>query len=250
MSERDVSTWPAPATPAPEVGVADDWPVPWAWWEAIVVFVLAQVLAAVLGAVAVASLAEQYVFPALAAFSSASLAALALLWVRVRHPGALRLLFGPARPTLREVGVGAGLGAGAFLGANVLLGAAAQWVVEQFGGELAPVQQQLQEALRDPTAGPLLAVSVVVLAPLGEELVFRGLLFPGLRRSLRLWAALCLSGFAFSLSHVEPLAILILFPVGVAFAWAYQRRRTLVVPIAAHATFNLITVMLLLFGTA
>jgi len=235
----------------PDAGAGEDETrVPWRWWDAVVVFFLAQVVAAGIGALAVAPLPESYVFPTLAVLSSALLAVLTVLWVRARYPGAMGLLFGRARPTLRQVGAGVALGLAAFVGANVVLSFLIRSVVEWAGGELDPVQQQLQAALRDPTTGPVLAASVILLAPLGEELLFRGLLFRGVRRSSPLWVALFVSALAFSLSHVEPLAVVILFPVGLAFAWALHRRGTLVVPIAAHATFNLINVSLLLFAAA
>jgi membrane protease YdiL (CAAX protease family) len=62
---------------------------------------------------------------------------------------------------------------------------------------------------------------------------------------LPLWPAMGLSGLAFALSHLEALAIVILLPVGMFFAWIFHRTGSLLVPIAAHAVFNLVNVLLL-----
>jgi uncharacterized protein len=122
--------------------------------------------------------------------------------------------------------------------------------VERVGGELPPVQEELRAALDHPLLGPIVIFSVIVFAPLGEELLFRGLLFTGLQRSLPIWVAIVISSVAFAVTHVEWLAVIVILPVGMLFAWTFDRRGTLLVPIAAHATFNLINVVLLRVGMA
>lgn len=227
---------------------AGEFTVPWRWWDAVVVFVLAQVVVSLLAGLAAAALGAELLFPILAVATSAGSILLTLAWVQLRYPGQVRRLFGPDRPTFGDVAAGVGIGVAAFLGANVGLSLLIQAVVDRVGGELPPVQEQLQAALSDPVLGPVVIFSVIVLAPLGEELLFRGLLLTGLGRSLPFWAALVISGVAFALTHVEWLAVLVIFPVGLLFGWAFRRRGTLLVAIAAHATFNLINVVLLRVG--
>lgn len=226
----------------------DESAVPWRWWDAVVVFVLAQVTVSLLAGFAAAWLGREVLFPTLIVATSAVSILFTLLWVGLRYPGQISRLFGRVRPSARDVGTGIGVGIVAFLGANVALSLVIQAVMERSGRELPVVQEQLQAALSHPFLGPVVIFSVIVLAPLGEELLFRGLLLTGLRRSLPFWAALVGSAFVFALTHVEWLAVLVIFPVGLLFGWAYHRHGTLVVPIAAHATFNLINVVLLRVG--
>jgi membrane protease YdiL (CAAX protease family) len=42
---------------------------------------------------------------------------------------------------------------------------------------------------------------VVILGPCAEELLFRGVVYPGLRNELGAWAAVPLSGLIFGLFH-------------------------------------------------
>jgi membrane protease YdiL (CAAX protease family) len=180
--------------------------------------------------------------------TSAVTALLTVLWVRAVYPGHTRRLLGPVRARPRDALVGVGVGVVAFLVANVGLSLLVQLVIELAGGEVPEVQETLREALVDPQQSLVVSIAVVVFAPLGEELLFRGLLFQALRNRLRLWPSVLVSGLLFAASHVQPLAILVLLPVGMFFAWAFHRRGTLLVPIAAHAAFNLINVVLIQVG--
>lgn len=96
----------------------------------------------------------------------------------------------------------------------------------------------------------LLAISLVVLAPLGEELVFRGLLLRGLARRLTFRAAAVISGVAFALLHPQywtiwPLLIAISV-FGIVAAFVY-RRLGYPANVAMHVVFNLVTAIFL-FG--
>ena len=91
-------------------------------------------------------------------------------------------------------------------------------------------------------AGPasllLAAVAVILAAPLGEEIFFRGLLFGGLRGRSRLVPALALSGFLFALFHLNVAVLLPFAAIGMLFAWAVARSGSLWTSIGAHAAFN------------
>lgn len=87
---------------------------------------------------------------------------------------------------------------------------------------------------------PLLAnglslVSLAVLAPLSEEILFRGFL---LRRWARKWGmrpAIFASSMLFGLLHPDPLGAALF---GAAMCLLYLHTRTLWVPILAHALYN------------
>jgi len=85
----------------------------------------------------------------------------------------------------------------------------------------------------------LIGLGAVVLAPLAEEIVFRGFLFRNLRDSLGKGLAMFLSGFAFAAVHFEPTLLLPLTALGVALALLYEWSGSLYVPIVVHALWNL-----------
>lgn len=270
---KQASRWPAPAqvepppavlpfTPLPSVDArpapegweprGDDpataFPVPWGLLSPFGVFVLSQVAVLLVTGLGVLVLGENRLYPIAVVSTGLATVATTLLWVRVRHPGQVRRLFGPVRANAGDALRGVGLGVLAYLGANVALSALITFVVTRSGGELPPVQEDLQSALVDPVIGLLISAVVVVLVPLGEELLFRGMLFSALRDRVPLWPAIGLSGLIFGLSHVEPLAIVLTFPVGMLLAWGFHRRGTLLTSVVAHGVFNLINVVLLRAG--
>jgi len=82
------------------------------------------------------------------------------------------------------------------------------------------------------------------IAPFGEELVFRGLLFPWLRSHFGVaWAAI-LSGLIFGMLHFVPILIPALSAVGIALALLYHRCGSLWPVIVAHGAFNAIMVIM------
>lgn len=90
----------------------------------------------------------------------------------------------------------------------------------------------------------MLTLTVSVGAPIMEELAFRGMLYPGLRRLLAgasarhaRWMAVCLTGAIFSAAHQSPSAALPLFGFG-AFMCLVRDRYGLLTCMAAHACFN------------
>jgi hypothetical protein len=85
------------------------------------------------------------------------------------------------------------------------------------------------------------AVALIgVLAPISEELFFRGMVFSGLRLRYSLWPAAIISGIIFGLPHVltGPLAAIPLSGLGVALAWLYERTGSLWPCIFAHMVNN------------
>ena len=84
----------------------------------------------------------------------------------------------------------------------------------------------------------LIGVTVAVAAPLGEELLFRGLLFRGMRGYWRFGPAALASGALFGLFHANPGVIVPFALIGVLFAWAYERTGSLWTPLGAHGGVN------------
>lgn len=90
------------------------------------------------------------------------------------------------------------------------------------------------------------AVGVVVVAPLAEEVVFRGLLYRFIRQRWALGPALALSGIFFAAAHFQPTTLVPLIAIGALFSWSFERSRSLWGSIAPHAGLNALTLLVYL----
>ena len=85
----------------------------------------------------------------------------------------------------------------------------------------------------------LIIVSAVVLAPLAEELFFRGLLQSMLRNYLSPWGAILVASLLFALVHLAAIRDVIpLLPLAIVLGYTYERHGRLTIPIFLHALFN------------
>jgi uncharacterized protein len=163
--------------------------------------------------------------------------ATSLAWLGLR--GRLGAAWAPGRGGRGvDVLLGIGAGVGGFVVLLVGLG-----LLFQVAGFDAPEQQALQDVVGGGMDALLAVVLAVVLAPVVEELVFRGALHQGLRRRTGFWPAAVLSSAIFAVVHVEvvassPVFLVQLFLLGVLFAWLLERTGNLLAPVVAHLAFN------------
>jgi membrane protease YdiL (CAAX protease family) len=92
--------------------------------------------------------------------------------------------------------------------------------------------------------GPVLAV---VIAPLTEELVFRGLILRGLLGRWRPAMAILASAFLFALTHFNPAQAPVALMLGALLGWIYVRTRSLGLCMIGHALNNAATYAVELF---
>lgn len=91
---------------------------------------------------------------------------------------------------------------------------------------------------------------VGLAAPICEEYFFRGVLLRGmLSARIRSGVAILASAFVFAIFHLNPLAFLGVFALGVLFGFLYVRTGSIWPGIIAHATHNLVS-PLIAFGLA
>ncbi len=83
-----------------------------------------------------------------------------------------------------------------------------------------------------------IAISAVFLAPVAEECCFRGFLYPILRRWGGCVAAAITSALLFGAIHASLAQMLPLTLFGIAQCIAYEKARSLWLPIAVHMLFN------------
>jgi hypothetical protein len=112
-----------------------------------------------------------------------------------------------------------------------------------------PILETVQQT-RDPWTLLVLLVQAVVVAPVVEEFLYRGVLLSALVRGAGAIAGLVVSSVLFALVHApaEPQAVVPLFFLGMALAYAAYRTRSLVAPILAHALFNALMISGTLLG--
>ena len=118
-------------------------------------------------------------------------------------------------------------------------------VLIAFGAEqAAPQQEDLEEILGDRAVLPLAALAVVFVAPLSEEVFFRGFIFAGLIRPFGPAGAMVASGLLFGVFHVtgvDSLGVVLPFSlIGALFAWLYYRTGSLWPAVATHFLFNVV----------
>lgn len=148
----------------------------------------------------------------------------------------------------RDFGLGVAIGAG---GLVVTIPAAVAWS-SWVGADEA--NSAVGEAFAGRTLAPAAAVAVFLvvwlLAPLGEEVLFRGVLWRALERwRWNRWVILVVTGAVFSIAHMEllrtPLLLVISIPVGLARMFTGN----LLTSVIAHQTNNFLPALALLLIT-
>lgn len=92
---------------------------------------------------------------------------------------------------------------------------------------------------RDPIANLLYLAVVSLLAPIWEEVMFRGFLLPSLSKYLSTGGAILTSALFFALAHFSVQRFLPILALGVVMGHAYMKSRNLLSSIALHALWNL-----------
>lgn len=119
----------------------------------------------------------------------------------------------------------------------------------QDADDLAKPAQELADKVHGAGGALLLLLVVGIIAPLAEELFFRGLLFRSLEKRWNAWWALGLSSAFFALTHFQPLQFLPLVAAGAVFGSLMMVTGRLGTAVVTHMAFNISTVVLLLWMT-
>lgn len=178
-------------------------------------------------------------------------AAIPMLWLLVRQHGlGLRDGFGLGNSPGQAALLGA-TAAMAFIPVGLALqfGIAniAKWVFHiNLGAQEAVTILRLADSWADCIALGLVAI---VLAPLAEEGLFRGLFYPAIKRLGMPKAALWITSVVFALIHFNVLSFLPLLVLAVVLVKLYEKTDNLLSCIVCHATFNAFNfVMLFVFN--
>ncbi len=126
--------------------------------------------------------------------------------------------------------------------ATVLVGGIVSVPFERWLGAPKSNAVPLVKAAGDPYAAAVIVLTVVVVAPVCEELFFRGGVFGWLRGRLPVGAAAVLSAALFGGAHLFPPALVVLFVFGLSAALVYQRTGSTLNTFVMHACQNAVAI--------
>jgi membrane protease YdiL (CAAX protease family) len=126
----------------------------------------------------------------------------------------------------------------------LLSGAVVQELVRVLGIPLTGALAQLERALRGLSPGALAVALVVggVLAPIGEELFFRGYVQSRLCRRWGAWRGIVSTAAFFALAHLDPVHSASALVAGLYLGWLAVRTGSTVPGIVVHAVNNLVAI--------
>jgi membrane protease YdiL (CAAX protease family) len=110
------------------------------------------------------------------------------------------------------------------------------------------LQREVIRIMRAEEGWQVVAVFAVLVAPVVEEILFRGLLYPWIRRFAGPRVALVITAVLFGLVHQPPETIAPLAIFGIFLAYLVETTGSLLPSIVAHAVFNALTVGQLLLA--
>jgi len=90
-------------------------------------------------------------------------------------------------------------------------------------------------------------MKVAIVAPVVEELIFRGLIFQGFRRNYNNFVAVIMSAVLFSLFHLNPWQMPATFVLGILLGWLMIRTQSLILAILAHSLNNLLVLFIVTY---
>jgi CAAX protease family protein len=257
---RDISLPPPSASPY-RPGISDDLRVPWGWLDIVLFAALAIVVSAVItwamaaAAVRIFGLNPDDVF---GTTMSTAKSIIVLASQAVVDLGAILFLYlllltrtsGPFWPAIgwREMRPGAGRIRDSAL--QFLAGGAALAIVVSFAGAYLNSRSTLpiEELLQARVSIVLFGILGVLVAPLVEETIFRGFLYPVVARSLGVAGGVLVTGTLFGLMHAAQLwggwgQIALLILVGVALTWVRARTGTVAASYFVHLGYNGLTLV-------
>jgi membrane protease YdiL (CAAX protease family) len=237
--------------------------VTWRWWEAIGLYLIGNLL---IGEIVVAGIAFAlmgvHTIPEGGADTPTVVATLAddvaffvvlAAWLTWRHPGWRDMLGVPRRAAtlVREALWGVVAGVVLYFAVAIVVAVPLTILFNAFSSTEVSTPEQVSPDVS--VWGKILAVVLAVaIAPIAEELFFRGLLFRSIRDRRGFATGAVASAALFGLVHYVPspwkdalLLQSIMVFTGFALAWIYERRASIAANMVAHMTFNAIGITLI-----
>lgn len=254
QNQPDVSL--PPAAPYFRAGLSDDLLAPWGWFEVALLVILGVIGAAVVtwGAAEIAvrlfGVNSNEVFgttvstakSVVVLLSQAALDACAILYLYLMVHARTDA---PFWPTIGWREMRPGMGKIRDMAIQFLAGGAVLAVVVTFVGGFLNSKGALpiEELLKARVSILLFGILGVLVAPLVEETIFRGFLYPVIARRLGIAAGVAITGTLFGLMHAAQLwggwgQIALLILVGVVLTWVRARTGTVAASYFVHLGYN------------
>lgn len=106
---------------------------------------------------------------------------------------------------------------------------------------LFPGYSQVSEILYNPALW-LQIVSIGLVIPAVEELIFRGMIFAVLRERQSFWRAAIISSLIFGIYHGNMVQFVYAFVLGLMLCWVYEQTDSILGSVVFHQSANLLSV--------
>jgi len=109
---------------------------------------------------------------------------------------------------------------------------------------LLPIPESVMISYMEATAGLtsgsiiIRLLSTIIMAPIVEEIVFRGLVLSRLKKAMKLWVAIIISSLIFGLLHGQLIWIIYAFALGILMAAVAERTKSVGASVVLHVAFN------------
>jgi|TARA_R110000824_G_scaffold399963_1_gene606457 membrane protease YdiL (CAAX protease family) len=154
-------------------------------------------------------------------------------------------VFALRKPKLIDLFLSVLVSAAAAAGATLLL----NFLIDYFPTKIPEGLESVNELLS--TGGGVVLTSfifaVVIVAPVVEEILFRGILWRAIEKMTSTNVAWAVTSVLFAAAHADIIHIIAVFPLGVLFGYLRKRTNNIWAPMIAHATNNLLASLTLIF---
>lgn len=113
---------------------------------------------------------------------------------------------------------------------------------------LLPLEGVLSSDSRTFPEGIFTMITVVVLAPIFEEMIFRARLYNILSRNTSPLVSASLSAIVFGVVHMEPIVVVEALVVGVVLSYYYLSKRSIFLPVILHMFNNAVGYILIVMS--
>lgn len=162
------------------------------------------------------------------------IAALLVMFVRDRKTEKLYGVLPARKAPIWKYGAVLGIAAGMCVGLNNMI------LVGNLSAYSSSYEQTAESLYSAPFAVQI--VSLGILVPISEELIFRGLMFKRIRQQAGFLRAALYSTLAFTILHGNLVQMLYAFATGMMLCYVYEKYGSVKAPMAAHIVMNLIAV--------
>jgi len=112
--------------------------------------------------------------------------------------------------------------------------------------KIAPPASKIEELVINENLSSIILITVVsIIAPLSEELFFRGFLLQAFRKKWGPFTGILLSSIIFAAAHLELYNFIPLMAIGWILGYIFHKTKSLMPVIFLHAIYNLLMILIL-----